>query len=137
MEERRRKPRIEVSCPIAYRTDRFAEPENASALDLSVHGARIETRNRVLKDEVLDMAIHILPRAIQCRGRVMYAFSSNSGTKAGIHFEEMQDRERSFLGEFLSYFMEQTITPLEWIILGVALAILAWIGIIFAIVKFG
>ena len=81
------------------------------------------------------MAIHILPGAIRCKGRVMYAFGSNGGTKAGIHFEETQDREKSFLGEFLLYFMEQTMTPFEGIIFGVALVILAWIGTIFAIVK--
>ena len=136
MEERRRHPRIEVSCPVAFSTDRFPDPKSASTLDLSLGGTRIETRSSVLKDEVLDMAIHVLPEAIRCRGRVMYAFGSNGGMSAGIHFEEMSDHERFFLGECLSYIMEQATTPFKGIMLGVILGILAWAGIIFAILKF-
>jgi c-di-GMP-binding flagellar brake protein YcgR len=103
MTERRKYPRIEALQPVLYYSNTYPSPKVASTLDLSLGGARIETRTSIRKREGLDIAIAIQPRVIRCRGKVMYVIDSNGERmRAGIRFEDLSQDDFLSLGEYLS-----------------------------------
>ncbi|NIQ37502.1 MAG: hypothetical protein GTN81_02775 [Proteobacteria bacterium] len=106
--ERRRFERIEAFHPVLYYSDIYPRPKVASTLDISLGGARIETRYSLIKSEGLDISIAIKPQVIKCRGRVMYALDpEGERQRVGIRFEDLSSQDSLFLGQYLSSMTEQ------------------------------
>lgn len=106
--ERRKFQRIEAFHPVLYYCDIYPRPKVASTLDISLGGARIETRYSLIKSEGLDISIAIQPQVIKCRGKVMYALDpEGERQQVGIQFEDLSSQDSLFLGQYLSSMMEQ------------------------------
>jgi hypothetical protein len=107
MTERREHPRIEVLYPVLYYSDIYPRPKVASAVDISLEGARIETQYSLVEYEGLDISIAIRPQVIKCRGKVVYILDrAGERVRAGIRFENLSLQDASFLGEHISAMME-------------------------------
>lgn len=108
MMERRKYHRIEAFHPVLYYSNIYPRPKVASTLNLSLGGARIETRSVLMKSEGLEISIAIRPEVIKCRGRVMYVLNSEGErSRAGVRFEGLSSEDSLCLGEYLSSIMEQ------------------------------
>lgn len=108
MIERRKYQRVEISHPVLYYSDIYPKPKVASTVDISLGGARIETRYSLMKYEGLEISIAIQPQVIKCRGKVMYILNSNaSRLRAGVRFEDLSWQDSLFLGEYISLITEQ------------------------------
>jgi len=114
MIEKRTHPRVKVSRPVLYFTDIYARPTVATTVDLSIGGARIETPYTLSSGESLQISIAIRPLVIRCLGRVVHTQESlKSGVKAGarcqagIQFEGMSSKDKTYLGEYLSSFVDR------------------------------
>jgi c-di-GMP-binding flagellar brake protein YcgR len=108
MMERRKSQRIEASHPVLYYSDVYPRPKVAATLDISLGGARIETRYSLIKHEGLEISIAIQPQVIRCRGRVMYALDEEGERqRVGIQFEDLSSQDSLFLGEYICSMTEQ------------------------------
>ena len=108
MRERRRYPRIEAFHPVLYYSDIYPRPKVASTLDLSLGGARIETRYILMQDEGLDVSIAIQPEVIRCKGKVMYVLNSEGERlQVGVRFEDLSLQDSDFLGQYISSILDQ------------------------------
>ena len=102
MKERRKHLRIVALHPVLYYSNAYPRPKVASTLDISLGGARIETRSPLMNREELDISIAIHPNVIKCRGRVVYVIDSEDRRiRAGIQFEGLTQEDRSSLERFL------------------------------------
>ncbi|MBW2057108.1 MAG: PilZ domain-containing protein [Deltaproteobacteria bacterium] len=110
MAERRRYHRIEAYHPVLYYSDVYPRPKVGSTLDLSLGGARIETRSALMKSEGLEISIAIQPEVIKCRGRVIYVLDSDGErSRAGVRFEGLSSEDSLSLGQYLSSIMEHRV----------------------------
>lgn len=108
MIERRSHPRVEVSHPVLYLNVIFPRPKVGSTVDLSIGGTRIETPYSLITNEILDISIAINPHVIKCRGEVVHVLDLiGERLQAGVRFEEMSKQDKLYLGEYISYVMEQ------------------------------
>jgi c-di-GMP-binding flagellar brake protein YcgR len=108
MAERRNHPRVKVSHPVLYFTDSYPRPKVGQTVDLSLGGARIETTHGLISGERLEISIAIRPQVIKCRGQVVHIlWPGGEKLKAGIRFEELSKQDRLYLGEYISYLIEQ------------------------------
>jgi c-di-GMP-binding flagellar brake protein YcgR len=108
--ERRKHQRIDASHPVLYYSDIYPRPKVAATLDLSLGGARIETRYPLMKSEGLEIAIAIKPQVIKCRGRVMYVIDSKGERlRVGVRFEDLSWQDSVSLGHYLSSMREQRV----------------------------
>ena len=106
--ERRRYSRIEASHPVLYYSDIYPRPKVAATLDLSLGGARIETRSCLMQSEGLAISIAIQPHVIKCRGKVMYVLDSEGERlRAGVRFDGLSSQDSISLGQYLSSIVEQ------------------------------
>ena len=106
--ERRSHPRIEVTHPVLYSSDSLPRPKVASTLDLSMGGARIETRYDLIEGERLGISIAIDSKVIKCRGHVVHAECPiGDRLKAGVQFEELLKEDGLYLGEYISFVIDQ------------------------------
>lgn len=105
--------RIEATHPILYYSNVYPRPKVASTLDLSMGGAKIETRYALAKDEGLEIAIAIHPNVIKCKGTVVYVLELDGGRLlAGIRFDQLTKKDRLLLGQYIAYLAEhQTEQP--------------------------
>lgn len=105
--ERRKYHRVGVMHPVLYYSDIYPRPKVASTLDLSLGGARIETRYSLIEHEGLEISIAIKPQVIKCRGRVIYALEPGGERHhAGIRFEDLSGQDTLFLGQYISSMKE-------------------------------
>jgi len=79
MGERRSYPRIGVSGSVLYSKDICPRLTVGSTVDLSMGGTKIESLYSLAKGERLEMSIAIGPKAIRCRGKVIYVLQPESG----------------------------------------------------------
>ena len=106
--ERRNFPRVKVTRPVLYLPDMYPSPKAASTLDLSMGGTRIETPHLLVEGERLEISIVIRSKVIKCRGHVVYTeLPPGAGRKAGIQFEEISEEDSLYLGEYISFVMDQ------------------------------
>ena len=106
--ERRSYPRVELSHPVIYYADIYSRPKIAKTVDISMGGTKIETLYSLAKDEGLQITICTDSQVIKCRGKVVYVTGPRNGKmKAGIEFEELSKGDRIYLGQYLSYVVEQ------------------------------
>lgn len=106
--ERRKCPRIEVSLSVLYFTDIYPRPKVATTVGLSLGGTRIETPYSLLQGERLQISIAIRPEVVQGRGQVVHLQRADGESlKAGVRFEEMPEKDRLYLGQYISHLMEQ------------------------------
>jgi c-di-GMP-binding flagellar brake protein YcgR len=106
--EKRKYPRIEASHPVLYYSDIYPRPKVASIVDISLGGARIETRYALMEYEGLDISIAIQPQVIKCKGRVMYVLDSEGERlQAGVRFEDLSPQDSNFLGQYISSIADQ------------------------------
>jgi len=115
MIERRSHPRAKASHPVLYFSDIFPRSRVSSTVDISLGGARMETTPfSLISGEDLDLSIAIHPRVIKCKGKVVRVLEESGQRpmarvrfEAGVQFEGMSERDRSYLGEYISYVMGQ------------------------------
>ncbi len=101
--ERRRYPRVQASHPVLYYSDIYPRPKVASTLDLSLGGAKIESRYLLIEREGLEISIGIQPQVVKCRGKVMYALDRDGERhRVGIQFEDLSGQDSDFLGQYIS-----------------------------------
>ena len=100
--------RIEAIHPILYYSNVYPRPKVASTLDLSLGGAKIETRYTLAKNQGLEISIGIHPNVIKCQGTVIYVLQLEDGKLwAGIRFDQLTKQDRLLLGQYISYFTEE------------------------------
>ena len=106
--ERRNYPRVKVTHPVLYLPDIYPSPKAAWTLDLSMGGTRIETPHLLVQGERLEISIVIRSKVIKCRGHVVYTeLPTKDRRKAGIRFEEISEEDSVYLGEYISFVMNQ------------------------------
>lgn len=106
--ERRNYPRVKVSHPVIYLPDVYPRPKIAKTVDMSMGGTKIETLYSLAENEGLEITICTDSEVIKCRGKVVHIMGPENGKmKAGIEFEELSKGDRIYLGQYLSYVMEQ------------------------------
>jgi hypothetical protein len=137
MMEKRTYGRVEVSHPALYFSNVYPRPTAASAIDLSLGGTRIETSHSLIPGEDLKMYIAIHPQVIKCRGEVVHVSDLKDGRpKAGIRFEGLSKQDTLYLGEYISYVMEQhngAISAIKGMMMGIGFGLWLWTGIVYAI----
>ncbi len=105
--ERRRYSRVHAFHPVLYYSDIYPRPKVASTLDISLGGAKIETRYWLIESEGLEISIAIHPQVVRCRGRVMYALNhEGERQRVGIQFEDLSELDCLFLGQYVSAMTE-------------------------------
>jgi c-di-GMP-binding flagellar brake protein YcgR len=138
MIERRSTPRIYESHPVLYVTDSYPERREASTLDLSLEGLRIETPFNLRTGESLEISIAIPHQPIKCEGKVIHVLKlRDEKAKVGVRFENLPKQDRFHLGRYISYAMKQqskASKPNRGIIIGIAFGLLAWAAIIYGII---
>ncbi len=104
--------RIEAIHPILYYSNVYPRPKVASTLDLSLGGAKIETRYALAKNQGLEISIGIHPNVIKCQGTVVYVLQLEDGRLwAGIRFDQLTKQDKLLLGQYISYFTEEKTKP--------------------------
>jgi c-di-GMP-binding flagellar brake protein YcgR len=100
--ERRKYPRIEASHPVLYYCHVYPRPKVASTLDLSLGGARVETRYVLMEHEGVDITIAIQPQVIRCRGTVMYVLDGMSEKlQVGVRFDDLCFEDTTILEQYI------------------------------------
>jgi len=108
MAEKRSDPRVKVSYPVLYSSHVYPRPKVGSTIDLSRGGARIETPFSLIPGETIEISIALNSQVIKCRGRVVSIFSLDGGRPAaGVQFEQISRHDRLYLGEYISYLMDE------------------------------
>ncbi len=108
MIERRSNPRIEVCHTVLYLSDIYPSPKAALTIDLGLGGSRIETLCNLLSGESLRFFLAIHSQVIKCRGKVVHTVQGRGEKlKVGVRFEEMSDRDKLYLKQYLLDLMEQ------------------------------
>ena len=104
MTERRTQARIQVSHPVLYHADTYANPQVCSTIDLSTGGARLDRPYGLSAGDGLEISIAIPSRVIRCRARLVY-ISCLTGEKSivGIQFQNLSKQDRLYLSRYLSY----------------------------------
>lgn len=107
--ERRRHPRAKVSHRVLYSSDIYPISRIVSTIDLSLGGTRIDTTPFGLTPgEDLEISILIGSKVIECKGEVVHILRlAGERLQAGIAFKEMSEQDESYLGEHISYLVEQ------------------------------
>jgi hypothetical protein len=140
MIERTANPRVYESHPVFYVTNPYANQGEASTLNLSMGGLRMEAPNHMKRGERLEVSIAIPPQTIKCRGKVIHALKlRDEKTEVGVRFENLSDQDRLYLGKYISYAIEQrsgTSKTSRGIIIGIAFSLVVWAAIIYAIIMF-
>jgi hypothetical protein len=140
MIERRINPRVYESHPVFYVTTPYANRGEASTLDFSLGGLRMEAPNRMKRDERLEVCIAIPPQTIKCRGKVIHVLKlRNEKTEVGVRFENLSDQDRLYLGKYISYAIRQRSETSKTglgIIIGIAFSLVVWAATICAIIMF-
>ena len=91
-----------------YSKDVYPRLALGSTLDLSMGGTKIESLYGLRGGDRLNLTIGIDPQAIRCRGKVIYVLQPESGkTQAGIELQELSERDRLYLRQYLFHVMEQ------------------------------
>jgi hypothetical protein len=138
MIERRSTPRVYESHPVLYVTGGNPGKREASTLDLSLEGLRIETPFNLKTGERLEISIAIPHQPIKCEGKVIHVLKlRDEKAKVGVRFENLPKQDRFHLGKYISYAMKQQSKeskPNRGIIIGIAFGLLAWAAIIYVIV---
>jgi len=137
MMERRIHERVKVFRSALCFRNIYPRPTVATALDLSLGGTRIEPPHSLFSGESLEMYIAILPQVIKCRGKVVHAsVLMGERPKVGVRFEDLSKQDTLYLGEYISYVMEQhngAISAIKGMMMGIGFGLLSWTGIVYAI----
>ena len=140
MIERRINPRVYESHPVFYARNSYANRGEASTLDLSMGGLRMEAPNHMKRDERLEVSVAIPPQTIKCRGKVIHVLKlRDQKAKVGVQFENLSPQDRLNLAKYISYAMEKqckALSPSKGIIIGIGLGLLLWAAIMYALSVF-
>jgi len=108
MAEKRAYPRVKASYPVLYTSHVYPRLKVGSTIDLSLRGATIETPFSLIPGETIEISIALTPQVIKCRGRVVSTFSLEGGRPAaGVEFEDISKHDGLYLGEYISYLMDE------------------------------
>ena len=140
MIEKRNDPRVYECHPVLFLTETSPSQREASTLDLSLGGLRIETSYDLKAGERLEICIDVPPQLIKCKGKVIHVLKlRDEKTKVGVRFENLSNQDRLYLGKYISYTIEQpseTSKTSRGIIIGIAFSLVVWAAIICAIIMF-
>ena len=108
MAEKRAYPRVKASYPVLYSSHVYPRPKVGSTIDLSRGGATIDTPFHLSPGETIEISMALNSQVIKCRGRVVSTFSLEGGRPAaGVEFEQMSKHDGLYLGEYISYLMDE------------------------------
>ena len=140
MIERRINPRVYESHPVFYVTNPYANRGEASTLDLSMGGLRMEARNHMKRGERLEVSIAIPPETIKCRGKVIHILKfRREKAKVGVRFENLSTQDRLNLEKYISYAIEiqsDARNSIRGLIIGITISFLIWAAIMYALSVF-
>lgn len=107
MNERRRYPRVQVSCAVLYSTVARPGAMLGSTLDLGMGGARIETSHGISEGDDVEISIPLPGQVIRLKGSVVQVSQpeDKKDAEARIRFAEVPKEDRLYLEEYLSFLM--------------------------------
>jgi c-di-GMP-binding flagellar brake protein YcgR len=137
MIERRINPRVYESHPVFYVTNPHANRGEASTLDLSMGGLRMEAPNHMKRGERIEVSINISQQLIKCKGKVIHVLKlRDQKAKVGVRFENLSTQDRLNLAKHISYAIEiqsDARNSIRGLIIGITISFLIWAAIMYAL----
>ena len=100
-EEKRRHPRLKVSCPISFIC--FNKLRIGETQDLSLGGMKIQSRAMLFEGETYDFTVVMNGHTISPRGRIVYTETRPEFSYgAGVSFLQLPEDHQTHLTGFLA-----------------------------------